>query len=68
MNRPRPPEDFDENPALDADFFARARPAAPGEVARLRKALAQTLLALKEADGDKAAIAEAQKILTETQL
>ena len=37
--RPKPPEGFDENPPLDADFFARARPAAPGEAARLREVL-----------------------------
>jgi hypothetical protein len=37
--RPKPPEDYDENPPLDTDFFARARPAAPGEAARLRAVL-----------------------------
>jgi hypothetical protein len=37
--RPKPPDTFDENPPLDADFFRRARPATPGEAARLRKAL-----------------------------
>lgn len=35
--RPKPSEGFDENPPLDAGFFARARPAAPGEAARLRR-------------------------------
>ena len=39
MNRPTPPDDYDDNPALDAAFFARARPAAPGEADRLREAL-----------------------------
>ncbi|MGP1358445.1 hypothetical protein [Roseicyclus sp.] len=41
--RPKPPADFDENPPLDADFFRRARPAAHGENARLRAALAQVV-------------------------
>lgn len=37
--RPKPPEEYDDNPPLDADFFARACPATPGEAARLREAL-----------------------------
>jgi hypothetical protein len=35
--RPQPPEGFDENPPLDAEFFARARPAAPGLLPHLSK-------------------------------
>ena len=41
MSRPKPPADYDDNPPLDAEFFARARPAAPGEAARLRGVLEQ---------------------------
>ena len=37
--RPKPPEGYDDNPPLDADFHARARPAGPGEAARLRAVL-----------------------------
>lgn len=27
--RPKPPEDYDDNPSLESEFFTRARPAAP---------------------------------------
>ena len=37
--RPKPPEGYDDNPPLGDDFFARARPAGPGEAARLRAVL-----------------------------
>ena len=37
--RPKPPEGYDDNPLLDDDFYARARPAAPGDAARLRAVL-----------------------------
>ena len=37
--RPKPPEGYDDNPPLDDDFHARARPAGPGEAARLRAVL-----------------------------
>ena len=41
--RPKPPEDYDDNPPLDDDFHARARPAGPGEAARLRAVLIQVV-------------------------
>ena len=37
--RPKPPEGYDDNPPLGDDFYARARPADPGEAARLRAVL-----------------------------
>ena len=37
--RPQPPEGYDDNPPLDDAFYARARPAGPGEAARLRAVL-----------------------------
>lgn len=46
--RPKPPEAFDENPPLDADFFARARPAAPGEAACPRSVLEPIVQAHEE--------------------
>jgi len=62
--RPTPPEDFDENPPLDADFFARARPAAPGEAARLRTALERIVKAHEAGQPLDAEIAKAREALT----
>jgi hypothetical protein len=61
--RPKPPEDFDENPPLDADFFARARPAAPGETARLRVALKRIVEARDNGRSLDNEIAEARRLL-----
>jgi hypothetical protein len=60
---PKPPEDFDENPPLDATFFARARPAAPGEAARLRAALERIVKAHDAGRPLDKAIAEARQTL-----
>jgi len=62
--RPKPPADFDENPPLDEDFFARARPATPGEAARLRAALERILKAHEEGRSLDTAISEARAALT----
>lgn len=62
--RPRPPADFDENPPLDADFFTRARPAAPGEAARLRTALERIVAAHDAGQSLEDAIANARETLT----
>ena len=64
--RPKPPEEFDENPPLDADFFARARPAAPGEAARLRAVLERIVQAHEAGQPLDDEIAKAQETLTET--
>lgn len=61
--RPKPPEGFDENPPLDADFFARARPAAPGEAARLRAVLERIVKAHDEGRSVDDAIAQARRTL-----
>lgn len=61
--RPKPPEGFDENPPLDADFFARARPAAPGEAARLRAVLERIVKAHEEGRSVDDAISEARETL-----
>jgi|GEM_PF-1513568 hypothetical protein len=61
--RPKPPEDFDENPPLDADFFARARPAAPGETARLRVALERIVKAHEAGRSIEVEIAKARETL-----
>jgi len=65
--RPKPPEGFDENPPLDAAFFARARPAAPGEAARLRAALERIIAAHDDGAPLEKAIAEARQTLTAAQ-
>lgn len=65
--RPKPPEGFDENPPLDAAFFARARPAAPGEAARLRAALERIIAAHDEGRSMDAAIADARAELEAAQ-
>mgnify|MGYP005854877581 CR=1 FL=1 len=62
--RPKPPEEYDENPPLDAAFFARARPAAPGEAARLRAALERIVEAHDEGRSLEEAIARARETLT----
>jgi hypothetical protein len=62
--RPRPPAEFDENPPLDAAFFARARPAAPSEAARLRAALENIVKAHDEGRSVEIAIADARAVLT----
>ena len=58
--RPTPPEDFDENPPLDADFFG-ARPAAPGEAARLRPSLERIVKAHEQGRPLDEAIAKGAK-------
>lgn len=63
--RPKPPEGFDENPPLDADFFARAHPAAPGEAARLRAALERIVKAHEEGRSVDDAISEARRTLAQ---
>lgn len=65
--RPKPPEGYDDNPPLDADFFARARPAAPGEAARLRAALTRLVKAHDEGRSLDEALAEARKMLSVVQ-
>ena len=65
--RPKPPEDFDENPPLDADFFARVRPAAPGEAARLRAVLERIVKAHDEGRSVDDAIAQARETLAEAE-
>ena len=62
--RPKPPAGFDENPPLDADFFNRARPARPGEAARLREILERIITAHEEGRPLEKAIAEAKSTLT----
>lgn len=62
--RPKPPVDFDENPPLDAEFFARAKPARPGEAARLREALERIIAAHEEGRPLDNAIASAKSTLT----
>lgn len=61
--RPKPPPDYDENPPLDAAFFARAKPAAPGEAARLRQALERIIRAHEAGEPLDDAIADAQATL-----
>jgi hypothetical protein len=63
--RPKPPEYFDENPPLDADFFARARPASPGETTRLRAALKRIVAAHDQGRPVDDAIARARETLVE---
>ncbi len=65
--RPKPPEDYDDNPPLDADFFARARPAAPGEAARLRAILKRIVEAHEEGRPMDDAIPEARETLAEAE-
>lgn len=65
--RPTPPEDFDENPPLDADFFARARPAAPGEAARLRAALERIVQAHEQGRPIDVEIVKARETLAEVE-
>ena len=62
--RPKPPDDFDENPPLDAEFFARAKPALPGEAARLRAALERIIAAHEQGRPIEPAIADAKTTLT----
>ena len=62
--RPKPPREYDENPPLDADFFARARPAAPGEAARLGAVLERIVKAHEEGLSVDDAIAQARETLT----
>jgi hypothetical protein len=61
--RPKPPRDFDENPPLDAAFFAHAKPAAPGEVARLKAALEKIITAHDAGKSLDRAIADAKATL-----
>lgn len=61
--RPKPPADFEENPPLDANFFARAKPAAPGEVARLKAALERIIAAHDDGRPLDTAIANAKSTL-----
>ncbi|WP_372613653.1 hypothetical protein [Aquicoccus sp.] len=62
--RPKPPENYDDNPPLDTDFFARARPAAPGEAARLRAVLKRIVKAHEEGRSLDEEIAKARETLT----
>jgi len=61
--RPKPPQDFDDNPPLDAEFFARAKPAAPGEIARLKAALEGIISAHEKGQPLDSAIADAKTTL-----
>lgn len=61
--RSKPREGYDENPPLDAAFFARAHPATPGEAARLRAALERIIDAHDEGRSLDEAIARARKML-----
>ena len=61
--RPKPAEDYDEIPPLDAAFFARARPVAPGEAERLRSALKRIVEAHEEGRPVDDAISEARETL-----
>ena len=61
--RPKPPEGYDKNPPLDADFFARVRPATPGEAARPRAALKWIVKAHDEGRSLEEAIARACETL-----
>ncbi|RBI74104.1 hypothetical protein DQW77_07905 [Roseovarius sp. TE539] len=65
--RPKPPEDYDDNPPLDADFFSRARPAAPGEAARLRAVLERIVKAHEEGRPVDEAIAQARETLADAE-
>ena len=65
--RPKPPEHFDENPPLDADFFARAKPAAFGENARLREALVRIIKAHDSGAPMDDAIEDARETLVDVQ-
>lgn len=60
----KPPADFDESPPLDAAFFARARPAAPGEATRLRQALEAVIEAHDSGASLDKAISDARAALT----
>jgi hypothetical protein len=62
--RPKPPLDYDENPPLDADFFARARPAALGDTARLRHALEKIIEAHESGAPLDDAISDARAALS----
>ena len=62
--RPKPPEGYDENPPLDADFFARARPATPGDAARLRAALKRIVEAHDQGRSLDEAVADARQVLS----
>ncbi|MDJ0827032.1 MAG: hypothetical protein QNJ16_16180 [Rhodobacter sp.] len=65
--RPKPPEDFDENPPLNSDFFARAKPAAFGENARLREALKRIIKAHDTGTPMNDAIENAREALVDSQ-
>lgn len=65
--RPKPPESYDDNPPLDADFFARARPATPGDAARLRAALARIVEAHEQGRSLDEAVDDARKMLSVVQ-
>lgn len=62
--RPQPPEGYEENPPLDADFFARARPATPGAAARLRAALTRIVEAHEAGRSIDEAVTNARQLLT----
>jgi len=65
--RPKPPEAFNENPPLDADFFARCRPAAPGEAARLREVLKRIVEAHDAGEPLDDVVAKARETLAATE-
>ena len=60
---PKPPAVFDDNPPLDDTFFKNARPAKPGEAARLRQAL-QNIVNAHDTGADlDSALADARSAL-----
>ena len=65
--RPKPPEGYDDNPPLGDDFYARARPAGPGEAARLRAVLERIVREHDAGRETDSTINEARSILVEIQ-
>ncbi len=65
--RAKPPLAFDDNPTLDEDFFARAKPSVLGENARLRKALEQIIKAHEAGIEIETAISDAKATLVGAQ-
>ena len=61
--RPKPPEGYDDKPPLDDDFFARARPAGPGEAARLRAVLERIVREHDAGHGLDRAVDDAREVL-----
>ena len=65
--RPKPPARYDDNPPLDDDFYDRARPAGPGEAARLRAVLERIVQEHDAGRETDSTISEARTILAEPQ-